>query len=154
MADLSKLKQIVERELANLKVYQDANEVIQTVIGLQQNKKELEDAVAKLLANKENLEADEKSSKAKVALAHKSAAEIVEGAKATALLEATAQKALVEKQVDALKAKSKTLTNECNAKEKELTALGEKSASAEKDLAKILDALAAARANVKNLIGE
>jgi len=154
MADLSKLKQIVERELVNLRVYQDANDVIQSIIGLQQNKKELEDAVAKLLANKENLDAEEKSSQVKVALAKKAATEIVEGAKATALLEATAQKNLVEKQVEALKAKSKSLSAECLAKEKNLAELGEKSALAEKDLAKILDALASARANVKNLIGE
>lgn len=150
--ELAKLKSILERELNERKLYKDALDVITTVEGLDQNKRELEAALAKLnkevlkaeiaLADHENLigkaqaEAFEIVAKAELqadSVRAKAAADVHE---AQQKAEEKADKAAAH--VKALEAKSKKLEEEIAAKADELEKLVDGVKQAKEKLAKFL----------------
>jgi uncharacterized protein (DUF3084 family) len=151
---IEKLKQIIEKELNNRKVYEDALEVVRSIEGLAQYEKETKAnivrAVADFDAAKKNLVAAEKE------LADAKAENIKVRAKAQEQGDAIVAKARAEADEYAAKTRGEVekLTNQSLQLSGDIELLTEKRSKAQAEFDAVEKALAAARGKLKAFVGE
>jgi len=151
---IEKLKQIIEKELNNRKVYEDALEVVRSIEGLAQYERETKANIVKAVADYDKAKVDLAAAEKELAAAKADTVKV--RAKAQEQGDAIVAKARAEadEYADKVRGEVEKLTNQSLALSGEIELLSEKRSKAQLELDTVEKALSAAKGKLKAFVGD